>query len=238
VIGVAGAFLSGLGDVLILGRSASGREFDRAAGVIPAHVDADQRWRSLWNGAGFAPRRVHVGTVTGAVGIGVLQWLSLWGIGGGLRPGGLRRLATASAAAFAVTGVVTHVCCGTVILAYRRAASLEPANTTRPSPRSATPLLAASAVGALGALAAFSGALTVEALRRDPAGSRWALVTPLPCVLSTLLGFGLLPAPVAGYLRPASMSIGLLLYFVVTAVSDSGRKYTKEVFDRDLRKIQ
>ena len=83
----------------------------------------------------------------------------------------------------------------------------------------ATPLLAASAVGVFGALALFSGNLTIEALRRDPPASRWALVTPLPCVLSTLLGFGLLPAPVAGYLRPASMSIGLLLYFAVTATS-------------------
>ncbi len=219
LIGVGGAILSGVGDVLLLGRSASGRDFDRAEGMIPSHVDADRRWRSLWNGAELSARRVHVGTVTGTVGIGVLQWLSLHAIGGATPPGPRRRLATASAAAFAVSGVLTHVCCGTVIQAYRREASLEPTDASRPSPRSVTPLLAASAVGVFGALALFSGNLTIEALRRDPPASRWAFVTPLPCVLSTLLGFGLLPAPVAGYVRPASMSIGLLLYFAVTAAS-------------------
>ncbi len=139
-----------------------------------------------------------------------------------MRPGVLRCLATASTTAFAVSGVLTHVCCGTVILAYRRAAETgtEPAAGTRPSPRSATTLLAASAVGALSALAAFSASLTIEALRRNPAPTVWALVTPLPCVMSTLLTFGFLPAPVAGYVRPASMSIGLIIYFAVTAASD------------------
>ena len=135
------------------------------------------------------------------------------GIAGAIRPGVLHRLAVASATAFAVSGVLTHVCCGTVILAYRRAAEpgTEPTDGKQPAPRSATTLLAASAVGALGALAAFSGSLTIEALRRSGPPTVWALVTPFPCVMSTLLTFGVLPAPVAGYARPASMSIGLMV---------------------------
>ena len=221
MVGLAGAILSGVGDVLILGRSCSGRDFDRAEGVIPLHIDAERRWQSLWNGAMLAPRRIHVGTLTGLVGIGLLQWLGMRGIAGGLRPGVLRRLAVASATAFAVSGGLTHVCCGMVILAYRRAAEtgIEPTDGKQPSPRSATTLLSASAVGAIGALAAFSGSLTIEALRRSGPPTVWALVTPFPCVMSTLLTFGVLPAPVAGFVRPASMSIGLMVYFAVTAVS-------------------
>lgn len=221
-VGLAGAVLSGIGDVLILGRPCSGREFDGAEGMVPTHIDADRRWQSLWNGATFAPGRVHVGTLTGLVGIGFLQWQGMRRIARAIRPGLPRRLATASATAFAVSGALTHVCCGTVILAYRRAAETgtEPADGLRPSPRSATTVLAVSAVGALGALAVFSGSLTMDALRRrDPAPTLWAVVTPFPCVLSTLLTFGFLPAPVAGYVRPASMSIGLMVYFAVTAAS-------------------
>lgn len=140
-----------------------------------------------------------------------------------LHPGVPRRLATASASVFAVSGVLTHLCCETVILAYRRAAEtgIEPTYGPQPSPRSATTLLAMSAIGALGALAVFSSSLTIEAVRRrSPASSRWAAVTPFPCVMSTLLTFGDLPTPVAGYARPASMSIGLFVYFAVTAASD------------------
>lgn len=222
LIGLAGAVLTGIGDVAILGRSSSGKDFDRAAGVIPPHIDADPRWRSLWNGATLAPRRIHAGTVSGLIGVGLLQWLGLDGIGRAMSPGVHRHLATASATAFAVSGVLTHVCCGTVIQAYRRAAVTEsqPADGTQPSPRSVTTLLAMSAVGALGALAVFSSNLAVEKLRRPgPAPSLLAVVTPFPCVMAALLTFGVLPAPVAGYVRPASMSIGLLVYFAVTAAS-------------------
>jgi hypothetical protein len=220
LVGLAGAVLSGIGDVLILGRPCSGREFDGAEGMVPPHIDADRRWRSLWNGAAFAPGRVHVGTVTGLVGIGFLQWRGMRGIARAVRPGLPRRLATASAAAFAVSGCLTHVCCATVVLAYRRSAETgtDPADGLRRSPRSATTLLAVSAVGALGALAVFSGSVTIAALRcRDGAATLWVVVTPFPCVLSSLLTFGVLPAPVAGFLRPASMSIGLVVYFAVTA---------------------
>lgn len=221
LVGLAGAILSGIGDVLILGRPCSGRDFDRAEGVIPSHIDADRRWQSLWNGATLAPRRVHVGTLTGLVGIGLLQWSGMRGIASAIRPGLLRRLAIASATAFAVSGALTHLCCGTVILAYRRAAvtGIEPSDGLRSSPRSATILLAGSAVGALGALSGFSGSLTIEAVRRRDPAPTWAMVTPLPCVLSTILAFGVLPAPVAGYVRPASVSIGLMVYFAVTAAS-------------------
>ncbi|MET1004285.1 MAG: DUF6796 family protein [Propionibacteriaceae bacterium] len=219
LIGLAGAVLSGIGDVLILGRPRSGLDFDRAVDMIPPHIVADPRWRSLWNGATLAPRRIHLGTVTGLVGIGVLQGLGLRGIARTVTTGRLRSLSTASATAFAASGVLTHLCCGVVILAYRRAAGTGTADRAHPAPRSATPLLAASAAATLAALAAFSGGLTVEAFRRTSAASRWTAVTPFPCVLATLLTFGALPAPVAGYLRPASMSIGLLAYFGVAAAS-------------------
>ena len=200
LIGLGGAVLSGIGDLLILGRPSSGQDFDRAAGLIPPHIDADRRWRSLWNGATLAPRRIHVGTLTGLVGIGLLQWMGMRGIARTIRPGGLRRLAVASAAGCAASGVLTHLCCGTVILAYRRAleTGVEPTDGPQPSPRSATTVLAVSAVGALSALAVLSSSLTVAALRRgNTAPTPWAVVTPFPCVMSTLLTFGALPAPVA-----------------------------------------
>ena len=167
LMGLGGAVLSGIGDVLILGRPCSGSDFDQAAGLVPPHIEADKRWRSLWNGAGLTPHRVHVGTLTGLVGISILQWLGLRGIARRTGSGTLSRLATASATAFAVSGAMTHLCCGTVVLAYQRASTteVEPAGGARPSPRSATGLLAASAVGTLGALAVFSGSQTVVALR-------------------------------------------------------------------------
>jgi hypothetical protein len=44
-------------------------------------------------------------------------------------------------------------------------------------------------------------------------------VTPFPAVLATLLTFGFLPAPVGGYARPASISLGLLAYFGIAAIA-------------------
>jgi hypothetical protein len=221
LVGLSGAILTAVGDVLILGRSCSGAEFDQAAGVIPPHIDATHRWRSLWNGASFSPGRIQVGTVSGLIGIGVLQWLSMHGIGRAIRPGPLRNLAEASAAAFAVSGVLTHLSCGMVILAYQQAAT-DVASTAgaRPSPPSATRLFGISAVGSLGALALFSSSLMIAALRRRlNAPIVWSMVTPFPCVLTTLLTFGALPAPVGGYLRPASISTGLLTFFAVAAAT-------------------
>ena len=201
LIGLAGAVLSGIGDVLILGRSSSGHDFDQATGVIPSHIDPDNRWRSLFNGATLARHRIQAGTLTGLVGIGVLQQLGMRGIASTIRPGVLRRLATVSAAGFAVTGAGAHLCCGSVILDYQHSAEtgLESHDRPQPSPRSATALLAASASGALIALAILSGSQTVDALRRqgDAPASRM-VVTPLPCVALTLLTFGRLPAPVGG----------------------------------------
>ncbi len=208
--------------MLILGRSCSGAHFDQAVGVIPQHIDAEDRWRSLWNGAGFATRRIEVGTIIGLVGIGLLQWPSLHGISRTVGPGLLGRLAAASAAAFALSGVITHLTCGKVILDYKRASltDVESATGTQPSPRSATRLFGASAIASLGALALFSCSLTVAALRhRGTASISWSSVTPFPCVMVTLLTFGALPAPVGGYARPASISIGLLSYFVIAAGS-------------------
>ena len=251
LIGLAGAVLSGIGDVLILGRPASGSDFDRAAGMIPPHVDADPRWQSMWNGVGFTPRRIRTGTWIGVVGIGSLQWLGLNGIARGLRPGPARRLAEVSATVFAASGVLTHLCCGEVILAYRRAATEHPppakvvrydspggvsvdaadqfpkgAADPRPSPRSVTALLGASAVGTLAALATLSGALISEAARGGgPAPTSAVVVTPFPYVLATLLGFGALPGPVAGYVRPASISIGLMAYFATAFASAFGTAF-------------
>jgi hypothetical protein len=223
LVGVAGALLSGIGDMLILGRASSGEAFDRAEGMVPAHIEADSTWRSLWNGAALPARRIHVGTLTGNVGIGLLQWLALRGISRTLDGGRARRIASASATAFAVSGVLTHQCFGTVILAYRKAMEEPPGpdDAVRPSPRSLTRLLAVSTAGTLGALAAYSAALAVAGLRRRDSAPAWpSVVTPLPCVLATLLTFGRLPAPVGGYARPASISIGLLIYFAITAAAD------------------
>ena len=222
LVGLTGALLGGIGDVLILGRPCSGRDFDQAAGMVPPHIDPDNKWRSLWNGAALPERRVQVGTLTGHVGIGLLQWLAMRGISRTIHAGRERRIAAAAAAAFAVSGVITHQCCATVILAYKRATgdALESNNGAQRSPRSSTRLLAVSAAASLSALAVFSASLTVAALRRRssaPAG--WSAVTPFPCVMATLLSFGVLPAPIGGYARPASISIGLMTYFAITAAS-------------------
>ncbi|MBX9245973.1 hypothetical protein ICW40_14285 [Actinotalea ferrariae] len=226
LVGLTGALLSGIGDVLILGRPSSGRDFDQAAGMVPPHIDADDRWRSLWNGAALPARRIHAGTLAGHVGIGLLQWLALRGISRTLPTGRERRIAEASATVFTVAGVLTHQCCGTVILAYKKAMdeALGSEDETRPSPRSATPLLAISTAATLGALAAYSASLTVAELRRGESASGWqSVVTPLPPVMVTLLNFGALPAPVGGYARPASISIGLGTYFAITAASSQRR---------------
>ncbi len=222
LFGLAGALLSGIGDVLILGRPSSGRAFDHAVGMVPPHIDADKQWRSLWNGAALPAGRIHAGTLTGNVGIGLLQWLALRGISETIPAGRERGIAAAAATAFAVSGVLTHQCCGTVILAYQRAMeeARESDDAGRRSPRSATPLLAASTAATLIALAAYSASLTVAVLRRrDSAPVWWSVVTPFPCVMATLLTFGRLPAPVGGYARPASISIGLMTYFAITAAS-------------------
>lgn len=222
LIGLAGAVLSGIGDVLILGRSCSGQEFDRGTGVVPSHLDPEERWRSLFNGAVLGPQRIQIGTVTGVLGIGVLQLPALRGITWTMRAEAPRLFCARSATAFAVTGALAHLCCGSVILAYRTASQLgaESHDGRRPSPRSATPVLAVSAGGALIALAIFSAGLTWDALgRRGNPPTSSIIVTPLPCVVLTLLTFGALPAPVGGWARPASMSIGLAVYFAVTAAS-------------------
>src|SRR5215207_3436866 len=158
LVGLAGALLSGIGDVLILGRPTSGGDFDQAVGMVPPHIDADKKWRSFWNGAALPARRIQAGTLTGHVGIGLLQWLAMRGISRTIPAGRERGIASMSATAFAVSGVLTHQCCAMVILAYQRAMgeARESDNSARRSPRSATPLLAVSAAATLGALAAYS----------------------------------------------------------------------------------
>jgi hypothetical protein len=222
MIGLAGAALTAIGDVLILGRNCSGPDFDQAFGVLPSHIVVERRWQSLWNGALLSPRRIRLGTIAGLVGIGVLEWAGMHGITRTIDPGRLRGLAAVSAAAFAVSGVLTHLACGTVVLAYRQAALSEAAPIVglRPSPRSATSLLAVSALASLASLTGFSVGLSAAA-RRGPsnAASFSPVCTPLPCVLATLLTFGVLPAPVGGYARPASISIGLMVFFTLVGAS-------------------
>src|SRR5215213_10937714 len=163
MIGFTGALLSGIGDMLLLGRPCSGRDFDQATGMVPPHIDADNKWRSMWNGAALPAPRIHAGTWIGHVGIGLLQWLAMRGISRTVQVGPARSIAGASATAYAVSGVLTHQCCATVILAYKRAMGedLESTNGARRSPRSGTRLLGASAAGSLGALAVFSASLAV-----------------------------------------------------------------------------
>ena len=235
LIGLAGAVLTGIGDVLILGRPSSGADFDQAAGVVPPHINPDNRWRSLWNGAVLSPRRIHVGTVSGLVGIGLLEWLSMRGISRAVHPGVHRRVAAGSATAFGLAGMITHLSCGMVISAYQRALAteVESAGEARPSPRSVTSLLGVSAVGSLGALAVFSVNQTVAALRRrSDVAIVPSIVTPLPCVIATLATFGALPAPVGGYARPASISTGLLVYFAVAASAEHRRSQRSSATSR------
>jgi len=226
LMGLAGAVLTGIGDVLILGRASSGRDFDQATGIVTPHIDADSRWRSMWNGAVLSPRRIHAGTISGLVGIGLLEWLSLRGISRAIHPGAHRRVAEGSATAFALSGMLTHLTCGMVILAYQKAlaTAAEPTSEARPSPRSVTGLLGIGAIGSIGSLAVFSVNQVVAAVRGRsdvPIGS--SVVTPLPPVLATLATFGHLPAPVGGYARPASISTGLLIYFAVAATAEQRR---------------
>lgn len=220
LVGLAGAVLSGVGDGLILGRSCSGQDFDRADGVVPSSVDPDHRWRSLFNGAVLGRRRIHLGTLTGVVGIGVLQQL---GLRGSPPPSVLTARAASASRQRQVSQwpeLAAHLCCGSVILDYQQASEVgfEAREGRQPSPRSATAVLATSATGALAALALFSGSQTATALgSQSVAPSSGKIVTPLPCVVLTLLTFGFLPAPVGGWARPASISIGLIAYFAVNA---------------------
>lgn len=218
--GLAGALVAAVGDVLILGRASSGADFDRAAGVVPPHIAVDKRWRSMWNGVVLSKRRIQAGTLVGLAGIGVVEWVGLRGVGGGIEPGVLRNVAVASAVAFGVSGALTHLSCGALVLAYKNALlhGDDPKLRAQPAPRALTRVLAGSAVGTLLALATFSADVAAARLTGRSSAPAWSgAVTPLPCVLLTLLTFGRLPAPIGGYLRPASISVGLAAYFAVAA---------------------
>ncbi|HYP46034.1 MAG TPA: DUF6796 family protein [Propionibacteriaceae bacterium] len=224
LIGLAGAVLAGVGDVLILGRACSGSDFDRAAGVLQADSEVEDRWRSLWNGAVLPSSRIHIGTIIGNIGVAVVAWFGLWRASQTIEPGPERKLATGAAAAFAISGVATHWSCGSVILAYRRALQAAESTVAPPtSPRSVTRLLEVSAVASLGALAVLSVSLTAASLRgRSTTPIQRSAITPLPFVAATLATFGALPAPVGGYARPASISIGLAVYMTLVAISTRG----------------
>ena len=219
---MAGAALAALGDVLLLGRRASGADFDQAVGVVPEHIEADATWRSLWNGAGLSRRRIWAGTLCGVVGIPLLAGTGLRASVRAVEPGALRDVSAAAAGAFAVSGVLTHAACGAVVLAYRREVATvagAPA-TRRPSPGSVTRLLGVSTVVCLGSLAVMSSCAAIAALSgRSSAPTMSSAASPFPCVGATLLTFGLLPYPLGGYARPASISTGLLLHFCFAAAS-------------------
>jgi hypothetical protein len=90
--------------------------------------------------------------------------------------------------------------------------------------------LGVSATATLSALAVFSADMNVRGLCSPAAGPAWAaFVTPFPFVLFTLLTFGALPAPLGGYLRPASISTGLLLYLVVETAATTQRDQSVHV---------
>ena len=221
--GLGGAVLTGIGDVFQLGRPCSGADFDQAAGLIPPNIDVEERWRSLWNGAVLPRRRIQVGTLIGLVGIG-LSGFATQAVTRAIHPGALRNMASASAAAATLSGAIAHFSCGKVILAYKQASAtrIEPTVGGQPSPP--TSLLAVGAVGSLSALAIFSiDQAAAGLLGRSAAPILSTLVTPFPFVAATLLTFGFLPAPIGGYARPASISIGLMTYWAIAAASAKRR---------------
>jgi hypothetical protein len=69
--GLGGAVLTGIGDMLQLGRPGSGQSSIRLQGLVPPHINVEERWRSLWNGVVLPRRRIQVETLTGLVGIGL-----------------------------------------------------------------------------------------------------------------------------------------------------------------------
>ena len=218
LLGLAGAALAAAGDVLLLGRGCSGADFDQATGMVPPGLEVDARWRSLWNGAAFSERRARLGTVTGLVGI-VSVGVGLAGAAGAGTgrfpiPVSLRRVTTVSAGIFTVCGAVTHWSCAAAVSQARSAWSGEGRGPTSGS--GAVRLFAAGAAGTLAALAVLSGAQAAAA--RERGAGVLALATPFPFVLVALLTFGRLPAPLGGFLRPASISSGLLAHFAVTAL--------------------
>ena len=199
--GAVGAVLTGWGDVLILGRAVSGSDFDEAVGVLPEHVVPDRRWRSLWNGAVLPPGRIWAGTLCGVVGIPLLAATGLRSSVRGMPSGAPHAVAAASVAAFALTGVLTHVSCAAVIVAYRNELSraVDAPVSDRVPAQTATRLFGAGAVGSLASLAVLSGCAAVARRSwRSGAPRMSSAVTAFPCVVSTLLTFGRLPSPIGG----------------------------------------
>lgn len=216
MVGLVGGALAAAGDVLILGRPVSGRDFDRATGLVPAGLADGDRWRSLWNGVPLSAGRIRLGTLIGIGGIGLLAAGGLGGAARAVPPGPLRDLAVASVAVFAVAGASTHQRCAAGVLTRRRRGAREGSEDhDRPVPPDG--LLAATAAATLGSLAVLSLVLTEAARRNGPGWWREVLRTPFPWVAAALATNGRLPAPVGGYLRPASISSGLLLSLTARA---------------------
>ena len=150
----------------------------------------------------------------------MLQGPALRGLARTLPAGRARSGATASAWVFAVAGVLTHQCCASLVLAHQRAVATAGLTAVPPRvPRTLTTLLAASAAGSLAALAGSSAATTVAGPGSLGDRTRRAAGTPFPWVLAALLTSSALPAPVGGYVRPASISSGLLASFALTALA-------------------
>jgi hypothetical protein len=221
--GLGGAVLTGIGDVLQLGRPCSGADFDQAAGLIPPNIDVEERWAVLveWRSPPAAPhpgRDAHRPRRHRSVGVRDTSGHSSDPSGSPSQHGiSFRRCPTLS-------GAIAHFSCRKMILAYKQASAtrIEPTVGGQPSPP--TSLLAVGAVGSLSALAIFSiDQAAAGLLGRSAAPILSTLVTPFPFVAATLLTFGFLPAPIGGYARPASISIGLMTYWAIAAASAKRR---------------
>ncbi|MGL5929449.1 MAG: DUF6796 family protein [Dermatophilaceae bacterium] len=217
--GVAGAVLTGIGDVLMLGRMVSGADFAEGVGVAPIFADAEVV-ASFWNGVDVGTGRVWWGALIGVVGIGVLERYGLSTLVGDLRSAVLRTVGRAAVTVFAVFGVAVHFAFGPLLLGYRQAAVAGAATWSRTAAplADATDLVMLGGVASLGALAVVSAALAVGLFRDRAPLPRWtALATPIVLVVAALLVAGRLPSPVGGLVYPAWISAGMLVFFVLVA---------------------
>ncbi|MGL5851334.1 MAG: DUF6796 family protein [Phycicoccus sp.] len=233
--GVAGAVVTGVGDVLILGRPVSGADFADGVGAAPAFADA-RATASFWNGVDVGTDRVWWGALIGVIGIGVLERHGLATLVGSVRPRALRQLGQAAVTLFAVFGVAVHFAFGPLLLGYRQAAAAGGDTWSRTAAplADATGLVLLGGGVSLGALAVVSIVLAVGAFRDRVPMPRWAaLATPVVLVVAALLVADLLPAPVGGLVYPAWISVGLLLFFMLVASRPGGAPTRSETDSRE-----
>ncbi len=209
MIGLAGAALTAIGDVLILGRNFSGPDFDHAS----VCSRATSSWSADGNRCGTVPSSRRAASASDN------RWAGRDRSPGGQAcwdhpyddPGRLRGLAAVSAAAFAVSGVLTHAAerwsgrpaCGAERSRTNRRPALPPATSRRTRwPRAS---------------------LTGFSVGRRPrpgevpaaASSRRSARRCRVCWNSADFGVGAR----GGYARPASISIGLMVFFTLVGAS-------------------